>query len=126
MFLLSTDYVNNQNIIIGVGTGGGGGGGRGDPAPPMYKSGGPGPPNVGAIKGSLTVKMDFFIHIRAVFAKIFLAQAQILTSKISIVLYTHKKKQACAHICIHVYVTEKIRPPQYQTSSYSTDHYYTL
>ena len=25
--------------------------------------------------------------------------------------FTHIKKQACAHICIHVYVTEKIRPP---------------
>ena len=43
---------------IGVGTGGA----RGGPAPPIYKSGGPGPPNVGAI---LTVKLDFFIHIPA-------------------------------------------------------------
>ena len=42
--------------------------------PPQYiNPGGPGPPNVGAIKGILTVKMDFLIHINipAIFATIF-------------------------------------------------------
>ena len=39
-------------VVIGVGTGGGGGGGGAGGAAP-------GPPNVGAIKGILTVKMNF-------------------------------------------------------------------
>ena len=43
---------------IGVGTGGPGGA-----RPPQFiNQGGPGPPNVGAIKGIFTVKMDFLIN----------------------------------------------------------------
>ena len=64
---------------IGVGTGGA----RGGPAPLIYKSGGAHPPNVGAIKGILTVKMDFLYHFCK---KNFFAQVQILTSKISVML----------------------------------------
>ena len=64
----TTKYHRSRNR---GGGGGGGAGGARPPPPPIYKSGGPRPPNVGAIKGSLTVKMDFFIHIRAIFAKIF-------------------------------------------------------
>ena len=32
--------------------------------------GGPGPPNVGAVKVFLSVKMDFLIHIPAIFARL--------------------------------------------------------
>ena len=92
---------------IGVGTGGA----RGARPPQYINQGGPSPPNVGDIEGILTVK----IHIPAK------AQTQILTSKISTCIhFTHIKKQACARICIYVYVTQIIRPSQYRTSSYST------
>ena len=43
--------------------------GQGGLAPQYINQGGPGPPNVGAIKGILTVKMDLFIHNRAIGAK---------------------------------------------------------
>ena len=64
--------------IIGVGTGGA--------RPPQYiNQGGPGPPNVGAIKDILTVKLDFFSTFQLFLQQ---AQVQILTSKISMVIYT--------------------------------------
>ena len=88
---------------------------QGGPAP-QYINQPPPPPNVGAIKGILTVKIDFFIHIPAILATFFKAQAQIITSK-NLLCFIHSKK-TCAHICMHVYVTGK-NCPQYQTSSCS-------
>ena len=49
---------------IGVGTGGA----RGGPRPPQYiNQGGPGPPQCWSHQRYLTVKLDFFIHIPAIF-----------------------------------------------------------
>ena len=69
------------------------------------------------------VLLSVKVHIPAISTN-FQARAQILTSAISIVLYTRKKKQAFACVCIHVHAyichPQKSPPPQYQTSSYPT------
>ena len=56
-----------ETSVISVGTGGA----RGARPPQYINQGGPGPPNVGAIKDILTVKLDFLIHIPVIFATIF-------------------------------------------------------
>ena len=68
--------------------------------------------NVGAIKGILTVKMDFFIHIPAT---IFFGPSTNFNFK-------NFYCALCTHYNMHVTELEKIRrpPPPYQTSSYST------
>ena len=85
---------------IGVESRGGGVGG-------IYKSGeGGGPPNVGAIKGILTLQLDFFYPHSSHFEK-FLR----LKDKFYSALYTCKKQQQAdyyVHTCIMF--TEKIRP----------------
>ena len=96
---------------IGVGTGGPGGA-----RPPQYMNqGGPGPPDVGAIKGILTVKTYFF----STFQPLFWLKHKFRLQNF-LLCFTHFKNRH-VHTYAYIYVTEKkLAPPQYQTSSYST------
>ena len=79
-------------------------GGPGGARPPQYiNQGGPGPPNVGAIKGTLTVKMDFFDPHSSHFCNNFLGLSTNFNFKnVYCVLYT---------ICTHMYMSLKIFGP---------------
>ena len=75
-------------------------GGQGGPPPQYINQGGPGPTNVGAIKGSFTVKMDFLINN-------FLGSSTNFNFKN---FYTHKTGR-CTHMYTLICHQKKSAPP---------------
>ena len=55
--------------------------------------------------------MGFFIHIPAIIATIFLGSNTNFNFKIFYMCFTRIKNRHVHTLCIHVYVTEKLGPP---------------
>ena len=92
---------------IGVGTRGA----RGAPAPPIYKSGGGGPPQCWSYRRCFNCE-NVFLSTFQPFLQHFLGSNTNFNFKNFYMCFTHIKKTGmCTHMYIHVYVTEKIRPP---------------
>ena len=70
----------------------------------------PPPTNVGAIKGTLTVKMDDLIHILAIFATICFGSSTIFNFK-NFYCFTHITNRYVHTLCIHVLCHRKKSPP---------------